>query len=572
MALLSLDKMTLEILTQRVLDLPLTVLIPLATFLASLLLITSTYVYTHLRYKLELPRHVKAAPSAKPQNPPKIPYTLPWLGNSLDFLAPRPGLFWRNLFSTHPRETGACTLLLGGQTAHVIFDPSAVQALFKVRGLGREKFNHQIMQNAFSMPREQVSKFYGLGEQPTIDEKGRAITATEKQEEIWQEFLVKTDAVNELTRTFTRRFKGYVEADERLADGQTVEVGLMEWLRDHMFNASSTALLGSRLLDVYPQLTAEFWPFERAFLGLFFGIPTVFTPKEKKARDTAMAGFIRWRIQMDEECKGKPVDPRSDVSWEPIWGSRASRARQLFYEERGLTTHSRAAADLGFLFGIASNAIPSAGWMLMHILDPNGDKTVLPRLMKELEAAKMSDGELNISILVGLPLLQSIWQEILRLYTDVLVTRDLKEDLVLPFDEGARQMVFRKGALVMAPSYLGHHDAARWTEPPHETFYADRFLKKDPETGKSIFTMGGTNGKLFPFGGGKTICPGRVFAKQEVLAAVALTLLEFDLQGLGYVDQKGMSTEKFPCFVQAFSGSGVIAMDGDVKVRMKRIA
>ena len=85
-----------------------------------------------------------------------------------------------------------------------------------------------------------------------------------------------------------------------------------------------------------------------------------------------------------------------------------------------------------------------------------------------------------------------------------------------------------------------------------------------------MFTLAGTAGKIFPFGGGKSICPGRVFAKQEVLAAVAMVLLNHDIQVVSFVDGQGKSTGEFPKLASALNGSGVIAIHGDLKVRIKR--
>ena len=172
---------------------------------------------------------------------------------------------------------------------------------------------------------------------------------------------------------------------------------------------------------------------------------------------------------------------------------------------------TRAGMDLGFLFGLSSNAIPAAGWMLLHILDPEGDQLLLSRVMEELERARRDDGTLDIPTLIGLPLLHGVLHEVRRLYVDVPVTRELEEDLTLPLDDGKRQVLLKKNAVVMAPSWLGHRDEALWVDPPCHQFCAERFLKTDPETGKSVFSTGGTNGKFFPFGGGKTMCPGRVF-------------------------------------------------------------
>lgn len=261
-------------------------------------------------------------------------------------------------------------------------------------------------------------------------------------------------------------------------------------------------------------------------------------------------------------------------AWEPLLGSRLNRARQLNYKHRKLNTHSGAALDLGITFAISSNAIPATGWMLMHILDPNADRTLLPRVMSELRNAQKADGSLDVPILISQPLLQSIWTETLRLYTDVLVTRNLSEDLALPLDEdGKRQALLRKGDNVFAPSWLGHHDAAAWSGKIHsEEFYAERFLSRDSETGQEMFTMSGTTGKFFPWGGGKTICPGRVFAKQEALGALAMVLLKFDFEVKGFVDADKQPTQMFPGYAKAFAGSGALAPGGDVSVKVRKRA
>src|ERR1700760_3750999 len=195
----------------------------IGTSLFCITLFSLTYIYTHLRYIYQLWRG--KSHTSKPHKPPAIPYTLPFLGNALEFLAPKPGLFWQNLFLKHPRETGACTLLLGGNTTHILFDPIAVQALFKAKGPTRDRFNEQLLQNAFRFPRSEVIKFYGIGEKHTFDSKGKPMGAKERQEDIWNDFLLKTDAVNELTREFMTRLRANVDSDERLAKGQTLEIG-----------------------------------------------------------------------------------------------------------------------------------------------------------------------------------------------------------------------------------------------------------------------------------------------------------------------------------------------------------
>jgi cytochrome P450 len=212
--------------------------------------------------------------------------------------------------------------------------------------------------------------------------------------------------------------------------------------------------------------------------------------------------------------------------------------------------------------------------MLMHIINPKGDPTLFGRVMTEVKRAERPDGSINIPILISSPLIQSIWTETLRLSTDVLVTRNLAEDTTLPLnDEGNTFIKMKKGDSVFAPCWISQHDPKTWFDhrAPPEVFYADRFLTPDPEDpGQLIFSMTGTNGKFFPFGGGRTICPGRVFAKQEGLGALAMILLRFEFEVLGFMDKAGNTIDHFPGFADQYPGSGALTPGGDLKVKIRR--
>jgi hypothetical protein len=105
-------------------------------------------------------------------------------------------------------------------------------------------------------------------------------------------------------------------------------------------------------------------------------------------------------------------------------------------------------------------------------------------------------------------------------------------------------------------------------------WYGKRFVVEDriDEKGqmKMKMSMKGTDGKYFPFGGGTHMCPGRVFARQEVLgAAAAAFLVGFDVQWVGWVD--GQEEAGFPQVARQYSGNGVVVhMQGDTRVRIRR--
>ena len=425
----------------------------------------------------------------------------------------------------------------------------------------------QVTTKGFGNDKTEAMKYFGFGEGP--DDTG--ITPLQQQENINHRYVLETKAVNALTAEFTKVLAKQLKMDCGTGkdNEDRKEVDLFAWLQDRMFTASTTAFMGSRILEIYPTLRKDFFDFDRYMLTMFFGIPRLFSLTAYKVRANVLAGLSQWHNQMLKECDGSPADPAGDLDWEPVYGSRANRARQRYYASRGLAIKTRAGMDLGFLFGLSSNAIPATGWMLMHILNPQGDKSLFGRVMQEVQSAVRDDGTLDIPTLATLPLLHSIFHEVLRLYVDVLVTRECKEDLTLPLDDGQRSIVIGKDSLVMAPSWLGHRDENLWNNPPSNQFHAERFLKSDPKTGKMIFSTSGTNGKLFPWGGGKTICPGRVFAKQEVLASVAMVLSTFDLEVLRFVDEKGKTRDEFPGLRQSYSGSGIMAMEGDMRIILR---
>ncbi|KAH6658987.1 cytochrome P450 [Truncatella angustata] len=537
----------------------------LITPLVCLAIYTITYTITTLQYRLFL-LHQRG--SNTENRPVPIPYKIPWLGHTVGFLTQLPGRFFLSLLDWHTRESGASKLVLGGQTTYVVFSHHVVQALYKLKRsvASRENFHEIFLTKATGMSHDDHDKL--------ISE-----TKTDRQEvHLHQEFMLKQSGVNELTRAFIRFFQ---EEIEKLPSELPLEtrdgVGLYAWLHPMMFRASVTAFMGKYILDVYPNLEKDFPPFDRGILDLIFGVSKFFKPQSYAAQAKILSGFEKWIHTVDNETKGRTPDPQNpEQEWEPFWGSRFSRARQALWIEREMSQSGRASIELGLIFGLNSNAIPATGWMLMHILDPE-HPDILPRVMEEIRKAVVVDDDvskasvvnLNINQLISAPLLQSIFHEVLRVYVDVLITRKLHQDVELPLDvkDGGRTLKFEKESIVLAPSIASHYDSVYFAEPPADIFYAERFLEHaDPtkQDGQYVFSSGGSSSRMWPWGGGKSMCPGRVFAKQEILAAVAMVLLTFDIEAS---DEDSFN---IPPFSRAYPGSGTIVPGGDVKVRIKR--
>lgn len=175
-----------------------------------------------------------------------------------------------------------------------------------------------------------------------------------------------------------------------------------------------------------------------------------------------------------------------------------------------------------------------------------------------------------------------MFAETLRLYQAVALMRMSDEDFEL---DGWR---FRRNRIIFLCSRIVHLNANLWNtgsaKDPHpiDEFWADRFLTypghdavageneghrpipKDSEdaTRGPIFSLKGLENCWVPFGGGPTMCPGRTFAKSEMLASFALLSTKFDVELLtsGQEIKPDMS----------FFSIGTLPPKGDIPFRIRR--
>lgn len=540
------------------------------------LLLAGNYLYLSLRFKRDLHRFQNARPGES-LPAPRIPSVVPWLGVAPSFLTTKPLAFWSRLFEWYPRDAGACVLTMGGQTTNVIFNAPATQYIMKDRKLGRDQFTEQVLIHGLGLSAQDCEKSNGFRKHLQPGE----ISANAQQERLHTEYLLKSEHVNELTAEFLGTMKKQVAHEFDEGPGQ---VNLYEWLRTLMFIASTTSLWGDRILKAIPDLEDLFFTFDKDMLSMFFGLPDFLISRQVANRERALEALSKWYELAEKETGGVIADPAT-VAWEPIYGSRLSRARQILWRKQGMSRRGIAGIELGSLFGLSSNAIPATAWMLFHILDStrsNEEPTLYDHIMSEIAASKNSDGTISVSLLVGQPILQSTLHEVLRIYTDTLIARTVDHDMSLPLtfekSENPHHLSLKKNSLLMIPTYPAHTDPATWQSadfphhPPATVFYPYRFLTADPSdpSQKPTFTTAHAVGKLFPFGGGKTMCPGRVFAKQEIMGSVAIWLDTFEFKVLGYLDEQKKPSDKFPFLRDSLPGSALMVPGGDMRLSVQR--
>ena len=535
---------------------------------AILAVLTTTWVVTTLNFRRRLSNPQQDGEKAD-KEPVTMPYAIPWLGSALSFLNEQ-GTFYDSILAQVGSTASMCTVRLGPEKSYIALSAAAVEAMFQsTRYISSDRFVRMIIHHGFNMPLEDVNKI--LKKYPKTSEDTIKAKPMYSQDPIMQRYLISQDAVNVLTAKFIEVFNTALENDTTIPAKGEATVDLYEWVKGRMFVGSTTSIFGSYILEVYPDIGKDFFAFDSRFLKIVYGTPKFLAGDVYTALKRLLKGTEQWLNKALPKLEGQ-LDPTEGPDWEPYLGCRLQRGREKLFAEAGLSMKAKASQQVGLLFGVTSNAIPATGWMLFHILSSPHD--LLPRILSEISTAHnphgAGGGTLDIPTLLSLPLFLSTYTEVLRMYVAVNVTREVHGDFVI---DGH---LLKKGNTIMAPSWLGHRDPKVWNNlhpehPPVDVFYAERFLRQNEEGGKVVCSTTGLSGKYFPYGGGAHICPGRVFAKQEILAAVATVLLNFDFEFVSWVDHTSKDKKgRFPRIRKGYVGNGVMAADGDMRVRIKR--
>lgn len=258
----------------------------------------------------------------------------------------------------------------------------------------------------------------------------------------------------------------------------------------------------------------------------------------------------------------KPIAARNKVAkaFEEYYRAggvqKASALAQKRYQaeiDNNVSLEDIARYEVGDSIAILVNTAPAAFWTLLLLHAHPG---LLDDIRKEVDAFTETTTEngttvkiLDITTLkANCPLLLSSYQEVLRYRSMGTSVREVMEDTYLD------QWLLKKGAMLQMPSRIIHQGANLWGSSVND-FNPRRFL---PEEAKNrprdvCFRV---------FGGGKTLCPGRHFATNEVLAVVAVFIARLDMKPV-----KG--NWELPTTANSNVASVVMEPDDDIQVELK---
>uniref|UniRef100_A0A8C6HY13 Cholesterol 7-alpha-monooxygenase n=1 Tax=Mus spicilegus TaxID=10103 RepID=A0A8C6HY13_MUSSI len=293
----------------------------------------------------------------------------------------------------------------------------------------------------------------------------------------------------------------------------------------------------------------SFKQFDQVFPALVAGVPIHLFKTAHKARE-----------RLAESLKHKNLYMRDQVS-------ELIRLRMFLNDT--LSTFDdmeKAKTHLVILWASQANTIPATFWSLFQMIrSPEAMKAASEEVNGALQSAgqELSSGGNAIYLdqeqLNDLPVLDSIIKEALRLSSASLNIRTAKEDFTLHLEDGSYNI--RKDDIIALYPQLMHLDPEIYPDPL--TFKYDRYLDESGKA-KTTFYRNGNKLKYFymPFGSGATICPGRLFAVQEIKQFLILMLSYFELELVE-------SHIKCPPLDQSRAGLGILPPLNDIEFKYK---
>lgn len=527
--------------------------------LSCTLVLPLTRLVTSIRSTAATKRNTSAG------EPPMVPYWIPFVGNLFTFLK-NPAELSSNVLRSFPYAMPV-RIRLGPVKMTILSGSSNIVTLFRSsRAMSTKPGMLIALKNIFGTP-TRVIPFYaaddsGMSSRPYEGSKCKPEhRIIYFQQKAAHKHLSGPGLIKMADRYMTTLAKQFSQLN---IDHEWVEMpDLYHFLQMQIARASIEAMCGEYILRLNPTLVEDFWAFDRSVGTLLKGLPRWMCSREYGARDKLLASVKKWHAFAHQRTDCNKTGA-GDPDWEPYFGHKLVKERQKYsLKMDAMDADARASEDMGLIFAGNTNAVPAAFWF---ILEAFKDPSLLSRLREEVAHDQRSQSEYSIpdiNVLCGGQLLQSVYAETLRLRVAILVTRAPEHE-----DFQLGDYIFPKDNIIALSSRTAAMDELLWnagsTQQPHalDQFWAERFLvyPNDPTSGplrnkrtggegngkagsEAYFSMEGLSGGWIPYGGGQRMCPGRHFAKQEIIGTFALVSQFFDIELLtpqGFVFEADM--------------------------------
>lgn len=495
----------------------------------------STFLYVHCVIAILFDTEPLLAAFQNPHEPPLIPHPyFPFLGHVV-------GMFWygAKYFALVNRSTQHPIFSLQTLTTRtvVVIDPALATAI--------QKKSPNLTFYGLILP---VTRRLVDLDDPTMDiiswnldgvehgphEKG----LLKESEDMIHGSLSPGPILNSLSTTQLEQFSTLLnDFVVRIGDGQNVEIGLMEFIKQIFTVANAYTIYGpSNPFVLHPHLVQSFWDYEAGMVGLIPNIlPSITSRKSWKARIALNAAFHEFVENGHFRLASSIIQKRA-----------------AFNMKHGVTADMSGRTELILLFGILGNAVPTTFWFLAHILSR---PELLDAIRQETSRAiihhhNTTDEKENVqSISVSLlksqcPLFVSTYRESLRHIANLSSVRMVTGTHTVSAP-GHPSYLLSKGNIIQMASGVIHAAPRTWGSDAAE-FRPERWMASTPSSTSTNPTSSPSSedkkrtalplpksvpsAAFRPFGGGAVLCPGRHFAMTEILGFVALCVNMFDFR------------------------------------------
>jgi cytochrome P450 len=321
-------------------------------------------------------------------------------------------------------------------------------------------------------------------------------------------FLTRGMTLQAVTRTAIEKLAASVSTS--FPSNAVSEVQLLETIRHDLMLALTGAIYGPENPYDNPDIEASWLEFVPGISHLLYSpFPSITARKALRARARIHTAFADYFATGGHHQAFPMISEMFD------------RNRNL-----GLTLPEAAKMEMATSLAMLSSGAITAFWLLFHICS---DAKALQQCRSELSALVTStageDGHsINVvdvsAIKKQCPTLMAMLQETLRYHSTLINIKKVAHDTTLASKTSS--YLLKKDAIVMIPGTAVHHDTDIWG-PTSTTFDHRRFTTAVAQKNLSSTLA------YRPFGAGATMCPGRHFSTNVILALAAMVLLQFEV-------------------------------------------
>ncbi|CAI6336753.1 unnamed protein product [Periconia digitata] len=446
-------------------------------------------------------------PWLRPQDPVVLPYWIPFLGHSFAFFGNSDELLERGL-----DYVGRSNEIFGIQTLkrqlYIITNPPEVSIAFNDNtALHFDGHLNELLEN-FGFSKEGLRLSWHIPKPgdwcylPGNEINPELASLNRFTEDMYRKQLLPGEKMDVMSRVFMRSVFDTLQWDK--LDFCTVEstekgklLSLRELCRYTLVEGATQTMFGSHLHKIEPRIVEYMLRYNDNAWMVFFQYPDFFGNSPITEPRRVITETLEKFIEMpDEERHEQAWSIKNILAWQKVMN---------------IDLRARASVLLMVYWAANSNEYNISFWVLAHLLH----NPELLRMVKEETEAAWIDGVLDIKLLrTNSPNLEAIFNEALRLNGGAMVSRIVREPITL----GGKQL--KPGNAIIIPARQLHKNEKVWGQNSGD-FDAFRFKKHKALSRHASYR---------PFGGGKTYCPGRVLAKEEVYGFLATLFHRFDLK------------------------------------------